>query len=322
MTLGASSAPQGIDASTISGNGDAAAEAMAQIQSWGSWLGDNLPTIAGAAGYGAGSYLGGGVDPSLLMAHVTRGSGSTADDSVLDPTEISDAYKSIWGKDPLYLAYINSGHSLTTAGELGDHDYSQYTVDYPPDSNGDGQPRYRIVVEDDLDSAVLGAVYFRLEMLRVLAESGGPNEMQDKFFFFATRAGQSEPDTQAFINKSRLTELKNKMASIKATAEVILSIVNDGADITITVNELSAGNYLAALGFLPIVSSTMFKGGRVLIKGGDETIDATLDIQRGLDKLAEEGVESAYDLAHNARKKLAEQYADVVKLKRPWSWAE
>lgn len=97
------------------------------------------------------------------------------------------------------------------------------------------------------------------------------------------------------------------------------SIVNEGADWAVAIDDLSQGHYSAALSFLPFISASMVKGGRILIRQGDAFLDVTeLAASRGgrrqLARILDKGSEAArylkrIDGHHLLPKEFAEFFA-------------
>jgi len=220
---------------------------------------------------------------------------------VLDAAEIIRTYKVLFGQnDPILAAFIDSGGSVRTGDVWGDQSYEEL----------DGN-RYCIWIEEDLDSPVLAAYYLRAQMLRVLAVSRHQGGMQWALLTIA----QFTPDfDQAaawqFITGARRRELENKMGQIKEAAEIIASVVNEGADLCITLNHLAEGDFTAAVGLLPFIPATAGKGGRILLRHGDVVLDISPDALRNLRRAGIAGstdeliefLESTARLARNMEK--------------------
>ncbi|MEX2316716.1 MAG: hypothetical protein WD669_06165 [Pirellulales bacterium] len=74
-----------------------------------------------------------------------------------------------------------------------------------------------------------------------------------------------------------------------------ISIVNEGADIVMTVSDVSEGKYYAAIGFLPFLSGRMVDGAEVILKKlGDAGILARFD-NSAIDALAEAVKKTDFD---------------------------
>jgi len=118
---------------------------------------------------------------------------------------------------------------------------------------------------------------------------------------------------QAIIN-ARNNAVKQAAGKAALSGQIILgglSIVNEGSDWVMTIDDLSQGNYVAAAAFLPFISNGMVRGGKLLVKHGDEVLDVThlagtTDGQRAIAEILDTGQASGG--AHSA--------ADAVRLNK------
>ncbi len=70
---------------------------------------------------------------------------------------------------------------------------------------------------------------------------------------------------------------------ISVGGEIIISITNEGADWALTIKDISQGEYMAAIGFLPLVPGSAAKAFNVVRKGDGEVIERVLKMSDHVD---------------------------------------
>ncbi|MFD2255903.1 hypothetical protein ACFSSA_04365 [Luteolibacter algae] len=91
------------------------------------------------------------------------------------------------------------------------------------------------------------------------------------------------------MERKHLVENINKWAKIAEDVivvggEIAVSVANEGADWALTIKDLSQGEYMAAVGFIPFVPGSAGKAIKVFDKGGgDEAIEAIYQLSSKLD---------------------------------------
>ena len=73
--------------------------------------------------------------------------------------------------------------------------------------------------------------------------------------------------------------------TIEVGGEIFASVLNEGADWAFTIRDLSQGEYMAMIGFIPFIPGSAAKVLKVFRKGGDDTLEALVEIHRLSDKL-------------------------------------
>ena len=97
-------------------------------------------------------------------------------------------------------------------------------------------------------------------------------------------------DVNALIlEKKHVVENINKWSEraytiVSTGGEIAVSVLNEGADWAITINDLRQGEYMAAVGFIPFVPGSVGKAIKIFDKGGgDEAIEAFYQLSNKLD---------------------------------------
>lgn len=205
----------------------------------------------------------------------------------LVPGEIDKSYRAIFGEnEPLYLMFRKRGGTITTEDYWSDHSRSWV---YSDDAL---HRRYQIYIDKDLDD-LTAAYYLHLELLSILVEDADVNSE----FVNSTPDG---PERQAITSGQRYKEIQEAMRRITAVGEILVSIANEGADLALTIHELSEGNVYAVIGFLPFIPAG---AGRVLLRHGDEVIKIEAETLQMLRRAHAEGkLDEAIDFLRRSGK--------------------
>ena len=180
--------------------------------------------------------------------------------------ELLDAYKKIYGKKDILLKAF-----LTHRGNINPGESTDFVKNENNFTN--------ITIDAKLKVPARAAMVLRAFIIsRYLKDPELRGRMNNTIQ--PALAGANRNALKAMneiLTDGRRAAVADAAVKLGEYTKIALSIVNEGADIVITLNEIGEGNYKAALAFLPGISAGMLKGRTILRSGKTGKILAISD---------------------------------------------
>lgn len=228
-----------------------------------------------------------GIVKAVAFANPERDDAAPSEDSNSGQKKLSEGellayFKLLYGEKGAKIldAFLKSGGKLNIKGKWFANSALKGRDAYGP---------IRIEVHDTLNPAEAAQ-----ELMQRLIEASGYTEVRQHLDL-------SGFDNIELLKESYRQSIKHAAKAVALAAELYLSgisIVNEGADWVITIHDLSEGNYLAAIGLLPLVPAVFGKGG-IVLKHGKETIRVPAE---ALQKIKALPVDDLIELLESTRK--------------------